>query len=57
MQYKINIKNTDEGYAVWCEDLPGCASRGDTEDEAKDNIKDAIRKYPEVRNELQGISS
>ncbi|TAL70564.1 MAG: type II toxin-antitoxin system HicB family antitoxin [Bacteroidetes bacterium] len=52
MQYKIKIKKNEEGYAVWCEDLPGCASQGDTEEEAMTNIKDAIEEYLAVKNEL-----
>jgi predicted RNase H-like HicB family nuclease len=53
MKYRIKMKHTEEGYAVWCEDLPGCASQGDTEEEALQNIKDAIREYLEVRDEIQ----
>jgi predicted RNase H-like HicB family nuclease len=45
MQYKIRLKKSEEGYAAWCEDLPGCASQGDTEDEAMQNIKEAIEDY------------
>ncbi|MCL5992072.1 MAG: type II toxin-antitoxin system HicB family antitoxin [Bacteroidetes bacterium] len=52
MQYKIKIKKSEEGYAVWCEDLPGCASQGETEEEAMANIKDAIEEYLTVKNEL-----
>ncbi len=33
-------------------DLPGCASQGETEDEALENIKDAIHDYLEVAHEL-----
>lgn len=32
----------DGGYWVECPDLPGCASQGDTEEEALIMIKDAI---------------
>ena len=35
------------GYSVWVPDLPGCASQGETFDEAKDNIKEAIGLYLE----------
>jgi predicted RNase H-like HicB family nuclease len=52
MQYKIKIKKNEEGYAVWCEDLPGCASQGETEEEAMTNIKEAIEDYLAVREEL-----
>ncbi len=35
------------GYSVWVPDLPGCASQGETFDEAKGNIKEAIGLYLE----------
>ena len=48
MRYKVNLKKSDEGYAVWCPYLPGCWSQGETEAEALENIKDAIESYLEV---------
>ena len=45
MRYKIVLKRTEEGYSVSCPGLPGCWSQGDTEQEALDNIKDAIQEY------------
>ncbi len=38
----------DGGYWVECSALPGCASQGDTEEEALIMIKDAIEGYLEV---------
>ena len=52
MRYKVNIKKTDEGYAVWVPGLPGCWSQGETEEEAIENIKDAIKIYLETVEEL-----
>ena len=52
MRYKVNLKKTKEGYAVWCPGLPGCWSQGQTEDEALENIKDAIQSYLETAEEL-----
>ena len=52
MKYKANLKKTDEGYAVWVPDLPGCWSQGHTEEEALKNIKDAIQAYLETIDEL-----
>ena len=52
MKYRVNIKKTDEGYAIWCPGLPGCWSQGITEEEALENIKDAIEVYLETVNEL-----
>ena len=52
MRYKVNLRKTDEGYAVWCPGLPGCWSQGETEGEALENIKDAIEAYLETVEEL-----
>ena len=51
MQYQVNLKQTEEGYAVWCPSLPGCASQGTTKEEALNNIQDAIQSYLEVAKE------
>ena len=32
-------------YSAVCPELPGCASAGDTEEEARQNIEEAIRLY------------
>lgn len=48
MKYKVNIKKTAEGFAVWVPGLPGCWSQGKTEEEAMENIKDAIQSYLET---------
>jgi predicted RNase H-like HicB family nuclease len=45
VKYKVNLKKSEEGYAVWVPGLPGCWSRGRTEEEALENIKDAIQSY------------
>ncbi len=52
MKYKVNIKETEDGYSIWVPGLPGCWSQGKTEDEALDNIKDAIESYLETVDEL-----
>ena len=39
------LRQTDEGYSVSCPGLPGCWSQGKTEQEALDNIHDAIQEY------------
>jgi predicted RNase H-like HicB family nuclease len=52
MTYKIVLIHSDEGYSVSCPSLPGCATQGDTEEEALENIRDAIREYLEVVNEM-----
>jgi len=45
MKYKILLEKSEEGYSVSCPGLPGCWSQGGTEDEAMENIRDAIREY------------
>ena len=52
MKYKVGIKRTEEGYSVWVPGLPGCWSQGQTEDEALENIADAIQAYLETVDEL-----
>ena len=44
-------------WAVWCPELPGCTSAGDTEEEALENIREAIQLYLEVDPmESKGLS-
>jgi predicted RNase H-like HicB family nuclease len=45
MKYKIVLKHTNEGYSVSCPGLSGCWSQGKTEEEALENIRDAIEEY------------
>ena len=52
MKYKVNLKKTDEGFAVWVPGVPGCWSQGKTEDEALDGVKDAIKAYLETVEEM-----
>jgi predicted RNase H-like HicB family nuclease len=52
MRYKVYLRQSEEGCAVWCPSLPGCCSQGETAAEALENIKDAISSYLEVLEEL-----
>ena len=52
MKYKIALQKTDEGYSVSVPGLPGCWSQGATEEEALENIQDAIQEYLAARDEL-----
>lgn len=45
MRYKVVLEESDEGFAVSVPSLPGCHSQGVTEQEALENIADAIREY------------
>lgn len=53
MGYKVRLKKSEEGYAIWSPSLPGCWSQGETEEEALANIKDAIALYLETVEEFK----
>jgi len=52
MTYKVALRRTEEGYSVSCPGLPGCWSQGASEEEALDNVTDAIREYLAAAAEL-----
>ncbi len=45
MKYRVILQESDEGFSVSCPGLPGCWSQGETEEEAIDNVKHAIKEY------------
>ena len=47
MEYPVVLEQDPEagGYVVSCPTLQGCVSQGETEEEALENIKDAIKTY------------
>ncbi len=47
MKFRIVLEFDPDtnSYSAVCPELPGCASAGDTEDEARTNIEEAIRLY------------
>ena len=47
MTWRVVIERDSEtgDWAVWCPELPGCVSAGCTEQEAVDNIREAIALY------------
>ena len=53
MLFKVILKPDpeDDGFNVSCPALPGCHSQGDTEEEAIENIKDAITGCLEALNQ------
>ena len=57
MEYPIVIEPDREagGYVVSCPTLKGCVSQGETEEEALENIKDAIRTYLESIEDLKRL--
>lgn len=50
-------KAAEGGYCVFVEELPGAISQGETIEEARENIKDAIELILEVNRErtLKGV--
>lgn len=47
-EYQVVFQEeTEGGFSVWVPDLPGCASQGETLEEALKNIKEAIELYLE----------
>lgn len=53
MKYRVTLVESEEGFAIWCDDLPGCNSQGDTRAEALENIKDAISEYLAAQPEVE----
>ncbi len=49
MKFRVVLEydQETESYAIYCPELPGCTSAGDTETEALENIKEAISLYLE----------
>lgn len=47
------------GYCAWVEELPGAISQGETLEEARENLKDALELMLEVNRErtMQGIDA
>jgi len=55
MKFLVVIERDEDGmYIVECPSIPGCVSQGKTEEEAIENIKEAIKACLEVRAE-QGM--
>src|SRR5438270_13960701 len=55
MRYKVVLHRNEEGISVSVPALPGCWSEGDTDEEALENIRDAIREYlAALDDQLQG---
>jgi predicted RNase H-like HicB family nuclease len=52
MKYRVVLKKSNEGYAVWVPALPGCASQGATQTQALENIQAAIAEYLAVVRKL-----
>jgi predicted RNase H-like HicB family nuclease len=49
-KWRVILEHDPEvnAWAVWCPQLPGCASAGDTREQALQHIREAIETYLEV---------
>jgi predicted RNase H-like HicB family nuclease len=47
MPYLVVIEKSGDGYGAYVPDLPGCVAIGDTADEVKRLIRDAIKLHLE----------
>lgn len=49
MKWHVILEQDQEtsDWAIWCPELPGCVSAGETEEEALENIREAIQLYLE----------
>jgi predicted RNase H-like HicB family nuclease len=57
MRYEVLLEESEEGFAVSVPTLPGCHSQGVTEQEALENIADAIRDYlAAIRDRVRGAN-
>jgi predicted RNase H-like HicB family nuclease len=52
MTYTVVLEPSSEGFAASVPGLPGCHSQGATEAEAIENVRDAIREYLDVVDDL-----
>ena len=50
MSYHVNVVfiKDENGYYAHCPELPGCHSQGDSYEEARENIKEALELYLET---------
>jgi len=52
MKFIVTIDRDEDGmFIIECPSIPGCVSQGKTEQEAIENIRDAIKQCLEVRAE------
>jgi predicted RNase H-like HicB family nuclease len=46
MRILVKVKmESQESYRAWCPSLPGCTARGQSPQEARQNVQHAIRGY------------
>jgi predicted RNase H-like HicB family nuclease len=51
-RYPVVIEPTSTGYSAFSPDVPGCAAAGDTEEETRQNFKEALAAHFDVMREI-----
>ncbi len=46
------FEQDDDWWVAWCEEVPGAVTQGQTLEEARENLKEAIQLVLETRREL-----
>ena len=52
MRYMVVFEKSDNGYAAYLPDLPGCVAAGDTVGEVKSLIREAVVGHLELTHEV-----
>jgi predicted RNase H-like HicB family nuclease len=56
-RYPIVIERTATGFSAYSRDVPGCASAGDTEEDTRSNLREALAAHFEAMREIGRIDS
>ena len=51
-RYPVIIERTSTGYSAYSPDVPGCAAVGDTEEQARRDLKEALAAHFEAMREV-----
>jgi predicted RNase H-like HicB family nuclease len=51
-RFPIVIERTSTGFSAYSPDVPGCASAGDTEEETRQNFREALLAHFETMREI-----
>ncbi len=51
-RYPIVIERTATGFSAYSPDVPGCAAAGDTEEETRQNFRDALADHFETMRKI-----
>jgi predicted RNase H-like HicB family nuclease len=54
MEHTAVFKKVPEGYIGWVEELPGANTQGETLEEARENLHEAVQLVLEATRELTG---